>query len=269
MKPSPAAPPAWPCPLWLRWPFWHGTPAHAVGRLTDINVIDRDSGADPACLPPPGRTLGRRTPRRALRRLRAQCQRRARARRDLGGRRQRRIGGNRLVGADRLCALALAILRTSLAGARATPRLRPSISPPRQASYAARTGRPDHVGVIGVAVFREKLPPPPPVSVPYSPPGGRMPECQRIAAVGPGAARRWPDRRPSRPRLPRRLPLLPPNPGPKVRKPPARAAVTTGLHRGGACGCGTRAWARAMASARARCVSPHLVRAPKPTGPTS
>jgi len=28
-------------------------------------------------------------------------------------------------------------------------------------SYAARTGRPDNVGVIGVAVFREKAPPPP------------------------------------------------------------------------------------------------------------
>jgi hypothetical protein len=36
-----------------------------------------------------------------------------------------------------------------------------------QASYAARTGRPDHTGVIGVAVFREKVaPPPPPVLLP-------------------------------------------------------------------------------------------------------
>jgi len=30
-----------------------------------------------------------------------------------------------------------------------------------QASYAARTGRPDNVGIIGVAVFREKPPMPP------------------------------------------------------------------------------------------------------------
>jgi hypothetical protein len=29
-------------------------------------------------------------------------------------------------------------------------------------SYAARTGRPDNVGVIGVALFRKKAPPPPP-----------------------------------------------------------------------------------------------------------
>jgi len=36
------------------------------------------------------------------------------------------------------------------------------------ASYAERTGRPAHVGVIGVAVFREKpLPPPPPAVVPW------------------------------------------------------------------------------------------------------
>jgi hypothetical protein len=35
-------------------------------------------------------------------------------------------------------------------------------------SYAARTGRPNDVGVIGVAVFRERRAPPPPI-VPYSP----------------------------------------------------------------------------------------------------
>ena len=39
-------------------------------------------------------------------------------------------------------------------------------------SYAARTGRPQNVGVIGVAVFREALPPPPPPQ-PYGPPVGR------------------------------------------------------------------------------------------------
>jgi len=42
-------------------------------------------------------------------------------------------------------------------------------------SYAARTGRPDNVGVIGIAVFRERarpayapLPPPPPIAAPSS-----------------------------------------------------------------------------------------------------
>ena len=32
-------------------------------------------------------------------------------------------------------------------------------------SYAARTGRPDNVGVIGIAVFQERLPPPPPLAL--------------------------------------------------------------------------------------------------------
>ena len=54
-------------------------------------------------------------------------------------------------------------------------------------SYAARTGRPQNVGVIGVAAFRERRPPPiayqpPPVySPPYSPPpyGAPEPYAQR------------------------------------------------------------------------------------------
>lgn len=42
-------------------------------------------------------------------------------------------------------------------------------------SYAARTGRPDHVGVIGMAVFRERVapPPPPPVSLAAPPMASR------------------------------------------------------------------------------------------------
>ncbi|HEX4598019.1 MAG TPA: hypothetical protein VH278_09555 [Burkholderiaceae bacterium] len=39
-------------------------------------------------------------------------------------------------------------------------------------SYAARTGRPDDVGVIGVAVFREAAPVPPPVSSNEAPASG-------------------------------------------------------------------------------------------------
>ncbi len=50
-----------------------------------------------------------------------------------------------------------------------------------QASYASRTGRPDHVGVIGVAVFRERRPPPSPV-VPYSLPRP-MPESGDLATA--------------------------------------------------------------------------------------
>lgn len=62
------------------------------------------------------------------------------------------------------------------------------------ASYAARTGRPAHVGVIGVAVFREKVtPPPPPVLVPVpeqlSRRDGASGEPERSSAAASGAAK--------------------------------------------------------------------------------
>lgn len=46
-------------------------------------------------------------------------------------------------------------------------------------SYAARTGRPDHVGVIGVALFRKKAPPPP---VPFSSAPAEMARAEAGAA---------------------------------------------------------------------------------------
>lgn len=56
---------------------------------------------------------------------------------------------------------------------------------PIQRSYAAQTGRPDHVGVIGMAVFRERyVPPPPPVSM--APPA--MARSESRAADGATAA---------------------------------------------------------------------------------
>ena len=67
---------------------------------------------------------------------------------------------------------------------------------PIERSYAARTGRPDHVGVIGMAVFRERPPTPPPVAmappVPMrseSRPGATArPAPAPTAAAAPGAA---------------------------------------------------------------------------------
>ena len=44
------------------------------------------------------------------------------------------------------------------------------------ASYAERTGRPDHLGVIGVAIFREKAPPPPVSLAPTAPPWSQAPQ---------------------------------------------------------------------------------------------
>lgn len=54
-------------------------------------------------------------------------------------------------------------------------------------SYAARTGRPGNVGVIGVAVFREYQPPRPPLSLhqsaPFPGPGARADEARDSAAA--------------------------------------------------------------------------------------
>jgi hypothetical protein len=57
-------------------------------------------------------------------------------------------------------------------------------------SYAARTGRPDNVGVIGVAAFRERRPPPisyqpPPYQAPYPSPYGREDERAASKAAAP------------------------------------------------------------------------------------
>lgn len=70
-------------------------------------------------------------------------------------------------------------------------------------SYAAQTGRPDHIGVIGVALFREKrrpIPPPPPPAVHGAPAtapsaraesrASRSEEAKADASLGTGHGRR-------------------------------------------------------------------------------
>ncbi len=55
-------------------------------------------------------------------------------------------------------------------------------------SYAARTGRPDNVGVIGVAVFRERyVPPPPPVAPPVVSERDRAMKNEAQGAAAPSA----------------------------------------------------------------------------------
>ena len=56
-------------------------------------------------------------------------------------------------------------------------------------SYAARTGRPDNVGVIGIAVFREArpLPPPPPVAPPIANQAGDAVARESAKAAAPTA----------------------------------------------------------------------------------
>lgn len=55
-------------------------------------------------------------------------------------------------------------------------------------SYAARTGRPDNVGVIGVAVFQEVPPPPPPMpgafAAPSAPAAARMEKAAPAGGAG-------------------------------------------------------------------------------------
>lgn len=58
-------------------------------------------------------------------------------------------------------------------------------------SYAARTGRPDHVGVIGIAVFDEAVayaPPPPPAPIAQSDAAAGRPGLRREAAAEARAA---------------------------------------------------------------------------------
>lgn len=61
---------------------------------------------------------------------------------------------------------------------------------PLQHSYAALTGRPGHVGVIGMAVFRERVPVPPPVVAPpvAAPPGSRQGALREEAPAAKAAA---------------------------------------------------------------------------------
>ena len=156
-------------------------PAHAVGRLTDINVIDRDSGATLPVYRHRGDywVAGRPGGRYAV------SVRNASGERVLG-----------VISVDGVNVVSGETASWEQTGYVLSPWQSFDISGWRksdaevaafhfaasQASYAARTGRPDHVGVIGVAVFREKLPPPPPVSVPY-PPGRALPDANESAAA--------------------------------------------------------------------------------------
>jgi hypothetical protein len=58
-------------------------------------------------------------------------------------------------------------------------------------SYAARTGRPDNVGVIGVALYRKKAEPPPVTQAPMAPPApfssGELARREAKSASGAGA----------------------------------------------------------------------------------
>lgn len=143
------------------------TPTHAVGRLADIQVVDRDSGETLTVYRHQGEhwVAGRPGARYAV------SVRNATAGRVLG-----------VISVDGVNVISGETAAWQQTGYVLSPWQQHAITGWRKsdaevaafhftassASYAERTGRPAHVGVIGVAVFREKpLPPPPPAVLPW------------------------------------------------------------------------------------------------------
>lgn len=143
-------------------------PAHAVGRLADINVIDRDSGETLPVYQHRGEywVAGRPGARYAVS-----------VRNALSGRVMS------VVSVDGVNVVSGETAALEQTGYVLGPWQRYDITGWRKSdaevaafhfthlsgSYAARTGRPAHVGVIGVAVFREKPVPPASVPLPEAP----------------------------------------------------------------------------------------------------
>jgi hypothetical protein len=158
-------------------------PAQAIGRLVDVHVIDRDSGARLPVYRHQGQwwIAGRPGARYAIE--------------------LRNASGERLLGViavDGVNVISGETAGWDQAGYVLARRQRARITGWRKSdaevaafhftaladSYAARTGRPDDVGVIGVAVFRERRPaPPPPIAVAPTPAwGGQAPAAGEATA---------------------------------------------------------------------------------------
>jgi hypothetical protein len=143
-------------------------PAHAVGRLMDVNMIDRDSGATLPVYRHDGQwwVAGQPGARYAI------AVRNATGARLLG-----------VVSVDGVNAISGETASWDQTGYVLSRRQRWRVTGWRKSdsevaafhftalplSYAARTGRPDHVGVIRVAVFRELEAIPPPVAMTPAP----------------------------------------------------------------------------------------------------
>ncbi|WP_257645599.1 hypothetical protein [Ottowia beijingensis] len=194
-------------------------PAHAVGGLVDVNVIDRDSGATLPVYRHQGEwwIAGRPGARYAIE------VRNAAPGRVLG---VMAVDGVNVISGDTASweqtGYVLARRQTAqITGWRKSDAEVAAFHfTALPQSYAARTGRPDHVGVIGVAVFREKAVPPPPPIAPRPWPrdgrfGGGAPAASADAA-GPAAesaARQRSPRRPSwAPAMARAKPRTPATP---------------------------------------------------------
>lgn len=149
-------------------------PAHAVGRLADINVQDRDTGETLQLIRHGGDywVAGRPGARYAV---------------TLRNRTRGRVLG--VVSVDGVNVISGETASFEQSGYVLSAWQRYAITGWRKsdsevaafhftaspASYAERTGRPDHVGVIGLAVFQERVQPPAP-PMPYIHKPRRMPE---------------------------------------------------------------------------------------------
>ena len=163
-------------------------PAHAVGRLADIQVIDRDSGETLTVYRHQGEhwVAGRPGARYAVS-----------VRNATGG----RVLG--VVSVDGVNVISGETAAWQQTGYVLSPWQQHAITGWRKsdaevaafhftassASYAERTGRPAHVGVIGVAVFREKpLTPPPPAVTQWPSLREQGPAEQRSSSAPSSAA---------------------------------------------------------------------------------
>ena len=135
-------------------------PAHAVGRLVDVNVIDRDSGAQLPVYRHNGEwwVAGRPGARYAVQ------VRNATGERVMG---VMSVDGVNVISGDTASWEQSGYVLSRYQNAQITGWRKSSAEVAAfhftalPNSYAARTGRPDNVGVIGVAVFRERYAPPP------------------------------------------------------------------------------------------------------------
>ena len=169
-------------------------PAHAVGRLVDVQLIDRDSGATLPVVRHQGDwwVAGRPGARYAIQ-VRNQASGRV-------------LGVMAVDGVNVISGETASWQQTGYVLSR---RQTAQITGWRKSdeevaafhftalpqSYAARTGRPDHVGVIGVAVFREKLPE---RRLPLPRPDGRLGDAAPAASAEAAGARQ---RAPASPQL--------------------------------------------------------------------
>jgi hypothetical protein len=164
-------------------------PAHAVGRLMDVNVIDRDSGATLPVYRHDGQwwVAGRPGARYAIQVANAT------GARVLG---VMSVDGVNVVSGETASWQQTGYVLSRWENAQITGWRKSDAEVAAfnftalPDSYAARTGRPDNVGVIGVAVFREKVyvppPPPPPPPLPMS--GAPAPVSRAAAAEGDTAS---------------------------------------------------------------------------------